>query len=61
MNAGVIREITAEHALWLAKYQRPGVVLVVGPTLAREEWVKPLSRYALYRLIVAQSKNAKGS
>jgi hypothetical protein len=42
--------MTADEALAFAEFQRPGVKLVVGPELAREEPITRLSNYHLYFL-----------
>lgn len=42
--------IDADEALRLAKYQRPGVRLIVGPTEAIETRVEPVKSYILYKL-----------
>ena len=42
--------MTPEAALELAKYQRPGVVLQVGPTEAKEARIRPLSDQRLRAL-----------
>lgn len=42
--------MTPDRACELAQYQRPGVKLVVGPTEAREEVVKPLWYWHVWQL-----------
>lgn len=42
--------MTPDQAMAMARFQRPGVKLVVGPTKAREEPVAPLRRQALHAL-----------
>lgn len=42
--------MTPEEAYTLARYQRPGVRLIVGPTAAREDHITPLNPHVLSRL-----------
>ena len=35
------REVTADEALALAKFQLPGVKIVVGPIMARVQQIEP--------------------
>ena len=41
--------MTCEEGYRLAQYQRPGVKIIMGPTDAREEWIKPLSPYEVWK------------
>jgi hypothetical protein len=40
--------MTPEEGYRLAQYQRPGVKIIMGPTEAREEWIKPLSEQPVW-------------
>jgi hypothetical protein len=44
------KRIDPDEAYDLAKFERPGVIIIMGPVHAKEEWEKPLSMQDAWRI-----------